>query len=175
MNRFFSFVFVSCLLLQMVGCSEKVLNANQNRIAEKVENIDLSNSKVFLYSVQPHGPAQNGDTFFHERSVLGLVEITSAREKAKLMSAFVKGIRKSDGHVGRCFNPRHGIRIVAGTTTNDFVICFECHWVLTFGFKVDNPVQGVWDPPGEVFPINESPSEVFNEFLDEYHIKKADE
>jgi hypothetical protein len=78
-----------------------------------------------------------------------------------LINALAKGIRESDGRVMNCFNPRHGIRLITGSTTNDLLICFECQVIKGWGFK-----------DGDFFSTAPSPAPVFNDMLDKYKLKR---
>ena len=40
-----------------------------------------------------------------------------------------------------CFNPRHGVRIVSGNRTLDFLVCFECNTVQVF--ENEKPLGGL--------------------------------
>ena len=159
----------SFLLLQTVSGADDAYKLVQSKAADAIDKIPASKIRLFLYSLNPHDNrifegklADNSDQNFHRYPVLGGVEITSTQEKTNLLNAFTKGIRESDGMVAACFNPRHGLRIIDGTTTNDFVICFECLQVQAYGFSA-----------GQGFLTSSSPSGTFNQLLDEYHITKA--
>jgi len=159
----------SFLLLQTASGADDAYKLVQSKAADAIDKIPASKVRLFLYSLNPHDYRvfdgklpENSDQTFHRYPVLGGVEITSLEEKTNLLNAFTKGIRESDGQVAACFNPRHGLRIVDGTVTNDFVICFECLQVQAYGFS-----------GGHDFLTSGSPSGTFNKVLDEYHIKKA--
>ena len=62
---------------------------------------------------------------FHGYRVLGRTELQKD-ERDRLIQATREAIDASDGRAMKCFNPRHGLRIVAQGDTVDLVICFEC-------------------------------------------------
>ena len=115
--------------------------------------------RIFLSKKSPN----KLDKVFYGYPILGKVEIVPPQERIKLLNAFAKGVRESSGDAANCFNPRHGIRIVTETSTNDFVICFECLQVQAYGFN-----------GGQFFSTGSSPGIVFNSFLSQYHIKRAE-
>ena len=138
---------------------------DQARIATEIETRPLSKTQLFLYSLDPSGGIGddvNTEQVFHGFTILGKAEITIEGDKAALLRAFAQGIRESDGLVAACFNPRHGLRLVTGSSTNDFTICFECRSVSVYGFN-----------HGRGFLITASPSGTFNELVDKYHLERA--
>ena len=170
MKLAFRIILASCLFLQITCNADDDFKKGQARIADKIEKIPASKVKLFLYSLDPHDVRrfegklpENSEESFHWIPILGRVEIVSTQEKTNLLFAFAKGVRECNGLVASCFDPRHGIRIVTETTTNDFVICFECLQVEAHGF---GSIQG--------FETSGSPNATFNKFLDEYKIKKAE-
>ena len=168
MTRFFVFISLGCLFLQTSRGADDTFKSNQARIAAAIEKIPPSKVKLFLYSLNPRPvfgekTPENSEKVFYRYPILGRIELTSAEEKRRLLESFAKGVSESDGTVAMCFNPRHGIRIITGTATNDFVICFECQQVQACNFDTANS-----------FLTSGSPGNVFNQFLDEYHIKKAE-
>jgi hypothetical protein len=170
MIRFSALLLLTALLLKGAHGADDTFRSDQNHIAATIQKFQASKIKLFLYSLDPNDLRiytgkfpENSDKVFHRFPILGRTEITSAGEKTDLLKSFAKGILESDGSVASCFNPRHGIRIITGTTTNDFVICFECLGVHAYNFNSDKG-----------FLTSSSPNKVFNKLLDEYHIKKAE-
>jgi len=170
MTRIFGIILLSCLLFEMANGADDNFKADQTRIADAIEKIPASKIKLFLYSLDPHDARrfsgklpENSNKSFHYFPILGRVEIVSTQEKTNLLGAFTKGIKENNESLANCFDPRHGIRIVSETATNDFVICFECLQVQAYGFNA-----------GKYFLTSSSPNATFNKFLDEYHLKKAE-
>ncbi len=166
-------IFLLASLLTLSACKEKQepeivdLKREQVRIAEAIAK--NSTAKLILFSIDPHDTRifsgklpENSDEVFHQYPILGSIEIVSNEEKKTSLRAFAKGIRESDGTTMRCFDPRHGLRIITESATNDFVICFECLSVKAYGF-----------PPAQNFLTTHSPQEIFDNFLDKNQIKKA--
>ena len=160
---------VICIIFVFAGCTNQAFKQEQAHTADLIDKIPASKVQLFLYSLNPHHERrfdgslpENSDQLFHGFPILGRAEMTSVQEKEKLLTAFAHGIRKSNGLEYACFNPRHGIRIINEATTNDFVICFECLQVGSFGFDSNQD-----------FLISSSPKSTFDDFLDEYKIEKA--
>lgn len=58
--------------------------------------------------------------------VLGRARIDAAADRAEVARLVGEGVVQSDGSLALCFEPRHGLRIVADGRTHDFVVCYEC-------------------------------------------------
>jgi hypothetical protein len=139
---------------------------NQTRVAEQIELLTVSKTQLFVFSLEPeHHPDYrvNTETVFQGFAILGKAEIAAEAEKTSLLTAFTKGVSDSDGIVAACFIPRHGLRLIVDSRTNDFTICFQCRSVSASGF---NNEQG--------FGITGSSSNAFNDVIDKHHLKKTD-
>ncbi len=162
-SRFFFLLTMACSV--MAGDVGDKIKQEQARTAGQIEAWPVSKTQFFLYSLDPRGGigyVVNTEQVFHGFTILGKAEVTTEDDKAALLKAFAQGVRESDGRVAACFNPRHGLRLVVGSSTNDFTICFECLSVMTYGFN-----------HGQGFLITASPSAAFNKFVEKYHLKKA--
>src|SRR5207244_1035453 len=93
----------------------------------------LRNAPTFeLYSLEPEDGEREGEGF-HGWKVLGRTVVRDAVARNKLADAFIAGNADAEVTQAKCFEPRHGIRLVAGDgTTTDFVICFTCRIVHTY-------------------------------------------
>ena len=166
-------VFASPLVAHAQSGSDKSgkallekLKHDQAQVAADVDALPFTKGQLFLYSLDPKGGigyAVNTDTIFHGCTIIGKAEITDDKDKTTLVKDFAKGIGENTNTFGACFNPRHGLRLVVGSNTYDFVICFHCLSVMTYGF---NQNQG--------FLVSSSPSDAFNGFLDKYHLSKTE-
>lgn len=59
--------------------------------------------------------------------MLGKIPITDLSERRQLLESIRRVIRDYAGGSNKCtFSPRHGVRLVSGPQTYDFLICFEC-------------------------------------------------
>jgi hypothetical protein len=109
--------------LLLCGCTEKA------HIAAGITKLD-SPSNLILYSLDS-GPLQHdesiqSETVFHGYDILGRADISDADERRALVRALARSARESDGSIGACFNPRHGLHVEQSGCSVDFVICFEC-------------------------------------------------
>lgn len=118
---------------------------------------DYSNADQFtLYSIDGNSyppleepPADSPK--FHRWPILGEADIAHADLRNELMDALAKGISESDGGMAKCFNPRHGLRIVENGQTTEYLICFECLQVQIYrGGEMDHELT------------SESPKDTFN-------------
>jgi hypothetical protein len=134
----------------------------QARIAADLESLPVTEGQFVLYALDPTagiGYDVNTDKIFHGFRILGKADVTATKDKNALLSSLASGVRGSDGMVAACFNPRHGIQLVKGKVFYDFVICFECRSVKVYGFN-----------KGQGFLTTETPTKVFNGFLEKYHL-----
>jgi len=142
----------------------KELKERQARIPEEISALPVEQSPFLLYSLDPDGGMKDvvNSKLFHGYRIHGKADIKNAEDKRTLIDAFVKGIRESDLSSALCFNPRHGIRLVVNSSTNDFVICFEGRQVMVYGFDDNKDILTA-----------DSSAAVFNDFLDKFHLKRA--
>ncbi|HEY2589135.1 MAG TPA: hypothetical protein VGI81_25555 [Tepidisphaeraceae bacterium] len=83
-----------------------------------------------LFSLEPWmGVPAPGAGWFCNHAILGRVVITDRAVQDRLNTALRAGAWESDGSVGACFNPRHGIRVTHAGVNTDYLICFECRQV----------------------------------------------
>jgi hypothetical protein len=132
-------------------------------MAAKITALPVAKAQFFFYSLNPTWTVRDDPDgkAFHRHLILGEVEIKNDKDKSALINALAKGIRESDGVRMKCFNPRHGIRLITGSTTSDLLICFECQTIEGWGFK-----------DGDFFSTAPSPAPVFNDMLDKYKLKR---
>ena len=147
------------LFLLLCGCTEK------GRVAAGITKLD-SPSKLILYSLDP-GPRQHdesiqSETVFHGYDILGRADIPDADERRALVRALARGARESDGSIGACFNPRHGLHVEQSGRSVDFVICFECLQVHAHGFQL-----------GDGFLTSASPQATFDDSLRHHQLALA--
>lgn len=162
------FILPGWLTILAMGCTDKQHQEAQTHASEAIIKMPVQTARLLLFSLDPRpgrtGPGKmsgSPETTFHGFSILGSSEIHS-HDALTLWNAFAKGVHKSDGDVAACFNPRHGIRFIGASGTNDFVICFECSSVEAYNF-------GIWSN----FSVTASPEPVFDQFLKKYKLPKA--
>lgn len=90
--------------------------------------------QMTLYSIDPdpQNPHSPGDGLFHGYGVLGHTDVSNSAARQRVAREIQQAVAASDGVAYMCFNPRHGVRVTRGSTTFDFLICFECEAIYTF-------------------------------------------
>lgn len=79
-----------------------------------------------VFALHPYDERENETKGrFHGFKILGQTKLPSS-QRGKLLRLIFSGIQQSNGSVAECFEPRHGVRAVAGTETVDLVICYAC-------------------------------------------------
>ena len=117
--RLLSLVAIGCVLLT-TGCRRgSKLPAFEPALAEA--------KQVELSSIDPSHGNPDGRSVFDVYSVsLGSITLTAPDDVQTVRSAIVESLRKSDGSMARCFNPRHKLTVKSEDRTWDALICFEC-------------------------------------------------
>ncbi|HVU09120.1 MAG TPA: hypothetical protein VHG89_11320 [Verrucomicrobiae bacterium] len=162
-------VLLCCLCFLIAGCGNNDLKVKQSGIADTIEKIPASKIKLFIYSLNPDDlriysgkTPENSDKVFHNYPILGSAEIIPIQEKESLLKNFADGIREFHQPSACILEPRHGLRIISDSETNDFAICFKCGDVAAYNFDL-----------AQNFTIGSSSKTVFDNFLDEYKLEKA--
>lgn len=70
---------------------------------------------------------------FASTKVLGKVAITDKKQRQRISSAILQGIKKHDGISAACFEPRHGISCYRNGSHISLQICFECSLIRVNG------------------------------------------
>lgn len=113
--------WLTCALGAVAACQERPGNndwpGDVREAFEKAAEFDL-------YSLDPSDGGREA-VGFHGWKILGKTLVKEEVAK-KVRDAVDKGRRESDGTVAKCFEPRHGIRIVREKKTYDLVICYAC-------------------------------------------------
>ncbi len=115
----------------------ELADADLKFVSRLLREIALQDFSVVLYSLDP-GVAivdqKKERLTFHDHLVLGAAEIRGSTAKSNLLTSLLVNIpEKHPDYAINCFFPRHGIRVVSGGATNDFVICFECEQLRVYG------------------------------------------
>jgi hypothetical protein len=115
-------------------------------------------AQIELYSLDPHFWVENNKAFksgaYHGWEPLGKTTL-KGDDARKVLNAVDKGRSDSDGKSFKCFDPRHGIRIVAGQKIYDLVICYACGNAMIF--EGDKDIGG--------FLTTGSPAAILNKVL----------
>jgi hypothetical protein len=94
------------------------------RLSPAVESALLHADRVELLSLRPRRRRSAGS--FHGWEVLGRTSVEDAPARRELIASVLSGVTESDGGIGLCFQPRHGIRATRGDQVADLVLCFAC-------------------------------------------------
>jgi hypothetical protein len=143
-------------LALLVAASWSCTEEKKNEIPADVKTA-LDKAETFeLYSLDP-GPGEKEDVKngFHAWHVLGKTTIKKADTRKEVIAALAKGVEANKGEAAKCFDPRHGIRVVHDGKTIDLVICFRCLQVQVF--------HG--DKRSDDFLTTASPQETFDKVL----------
>ena len=158
---------MSVLSLSMMGCDGNDIPKTTISALESAERYELLSLNPDRATDPDHAasqPTSHPADDFHGWRVLGRTTVADAPTRKRLNDALRAGARESDGTAERCFNPRHGVRVVRGDRIVDLVICFECLQVRV----IEN------DQQSEGFLVSESPQAVFDDVLRSAGIPLAD-
>jgi hypothetical protein len=121
--------------------------------------------RLIVYSTEPDGNrGAAGEEVFHGHLVLGKVEVHDPERRAELWKEFKASLTTTPNEV-KCFNPRHGLRVVSGGREVDYLVCFQC----------SNYGEGRGDGSGELFTLNGGPKALLNRVLTESNVPLAPE
>jgi hypothetical protein len=90
-------------------------------------------------------PAQ----LFHGWCVLGRTNVKDETAR-HAWNAIEKGLKDHPQDVEKCFDPRHGLRIVHEKTKYDLVICYSCHQACVYEGKFEIARFNTSGAPGDV-------------------------
>jgi hypothetical protein len=108
-----------------------------------------------VLSLEPSPPSPPSPDLFHGYRILGTTVVGDETTRRRLNDALRGGVRWVLADRPRCFTPRHGVRIVRGLESTDFVICFECAQV-----QMWRGAQKLAD-----WPTDSSPQVIFDDVL----------
>jgi len=134
--------------------------------SRKVPDFPDSPTTLTLYSVDfrdeefPDNPKKDGKERLLNYLVLGKIEIKDPAKRKSIMAAFKQAIREP-AEPTKCFDPRHGLKVVDEKGTTEIVICFHCFQYISTGA---HPSDGY-----EI--ISAKPQELLNSILKEAGIE----
>lgn len=83
-----------------------------------------------LFRLDPQrlgGEPKDREKSFHGYAVALQTSVGPAARRAEVIKSLGEQLHWFEGWKALCFNPRHGLRAVAGKEAVDLVICLECH------------------------------------------------
>jgi hypothetical protein len=122
-----------------------------NELTKELQNAERI--EVFRLNPKPlPDEGKNTKRGFHGYAILIEGQTETAERRKEIASFLGKTLHWNELRKALCFNPRHGVRVVSGKQTLDFLICFECYRVQVFeGDKLhssfalsqpkDNPIE----------------------------------
>lgn len=102
--------------------------ARKKLIAELRKDLDKA-ERMELYRLNaralPEGNPQKKKEF-HGYEILAEVTVSSGNQRKGAAAFLGSKLHWSEFRKAACFNPRHGMKLVSGKRTLEFLICFEC-------------------------------------------------
>ena len=125
-----------------------------------------SPTALTLYAVDfrdeenPDEPKNDGKERLVNYLVLGKVEVRDTAKRESIMGAIKQALREP-AEPAKCFDPRHGLKIVDEKGVTEMVICFECFQFTSTGAHRSEK----WET------ISATPQELLNSILKEAGIE----
>jgi hypothetical protein len=149
------------LVICLAGCGATSRDISLDRRIPDDVRIPLETEKEFeLFALSPLScpmcpySATPIDDGFHGYHVLGQTRVTDASQRSRLLSALNQGVQEATV-TAKCFEPRHGLRVIHEGKTIDLIIAFGCGYALAY----------VDDQRVPSFDSSQSPEAVFDEAL----------
>jgi hypothetical protein len=93
--------------------------------------------KIQVMALDPRGGDDSKDAF-HDYKVLARATVTDDDARKDVVAAVEKGVAEG-GPIAKCFEPRHGLRVVYKRKIYDFVICYQCSQIEIFAADEEEP------------------------------------
>src|SRR5262249_15996070 len=123
-------------LLNVAFFATAVQAPAQDKVVDQMKALFDKADTVTVFALNPDPKIEVKDGF-HGWEITGRVEVTTGKKEG--LCAVLKSIAaKAEG--AKCFDPGHGVRVVAGKTQADLVICFKCNWVRIFIAGAEGPI-----------------------------------
>jgi hypothetical protein len=114
--------------LSLLGCQRTPYPAHGPNDLSPLVTADRFEIYSLNGKVEPPPPtdAPEKDGCFHGYPILGRAEVVSESERRRLLDALQDGMNRPPPAAAGCFWPGHGLRVVSGSISTDYVICFKC-------------------------------------------------
>ena len=138
----------------------------KEEVSRKLPDFPKSPSALTLYAVdfrdeeKTNGPKNDGKERLVNYLVLDKVEVRDTAKRESIMGAIKKALREP-AEPAKCFDPRHGLKIVDEKGVTEMVICFECFQFTSTGAHRSEK----WET------ISATPQELLNSILKEAGIE----
>jgi hypothetical protein len=106
-------------------------------MAEMVGFLDKAN-QIELFRLDPNrlpDGKKDGKKEFHGFEILSAIRVETERQCNEATAFLGKTLHWNELRMALCFDPRHGMRVISGKRTLDFLICFACSRVQIFEGK----------------------------------------
>ena len=118
--------FRAVLLILLLSIASQIAAAEPRPASASIP-ADLARAlaapkRLLIYRLLPDQKA--GD--FHGTTILAHREITTPRDLQEIAADLRTSLQTQDGSAF-CFQPHHGVRILAGQRFYDLVLCYHCH------------------------------------------------
>jgi hypothetical protein len=107
------------------------LKQSINELTKQVQKAE----RILVFRLNPKPLGKKGkdtERVFHGYAILVEGPAKTAEQRKEVASFLGKTLHWNELRKALCFNPRHGVRVVSGKRTLDFLICFECYRVEVF-------------------------------------------
>ena len=112
-------------------------------VKDEVARAVADASSVTIFSLEPAARETGKDCTglcYFGWPVLGQTSVTRATAKTIRNDLSVWVAAPEPKAIQLCFNPRHGVRLIANGHTYDFVVCFECAQAEVFKDSAAEPL-----------------------------------
>jgi hypothetical protein len=138
----------------------------KEEISRNLPDFPKNPTALTLYAVdfrdeaKPDEPKNDGKERFANYLVIGKVEVRDAAKRESIMVAIKKALHEP-AEPAKCFDPRHGLKIVDEKGVTEMIICFECRQFTSTGAHRSEP----WET------ISATPQDLLNSILKEAKIE----
>jgi hypothetical protein len=101
----------------------------KDELPKDVVDVLKGADKFELYTLDPKSPpkpaTEKSAEYFHGWKIVDHKAVGEAKDREKLVEAFIKGVRPAKSIAARGFAPRHGLRVTRDKRTVDLLMSFE--------------------------------------------------
>jgi hypothetical protein len=104
---------------------------NRKAISDLTKELQKA-QRVQVFRLDPKplkGKTAGAKGEFHGYDILSESSAGTADARKEVTAFIAKTLHWNELRKALCFNPRHGVRVVVGKRTLDFLVCFECYAV----------------------------------------------
>jgi hypothetical protein len=107
-NRMRAWLLPSTFSLLISACASSALQPPEAGALESAERMELLSLHPYPHAAAASAAA-GGD--FHGYPILGRAVVSAATDREALAELVDRAARENPGHMAKCFNPRHGLRV----------------------------------------------------------------